>query len=152
MLSLKEFERLPTEELCIRMNEMLRVPSHYTPDVMAEHGYSFTWASMKRVANDRGLVEGFYDPTCTGVRIVYPGDDGLELLLKDKEAYTRRTLAIEKDTAEKLGRVLGTVAGSYNRGALLTAIVESGLEVLENARAAGKLTVTAANLTIKEEE
>lgn len=152
MLSLKEFEKLPTDELCARVNEMSRTPSHYRPDVMSSHGYAFTWASMKSVAERRGLVTGYYDPEQAGVRAVCIGGDGVEVDLKSRDAYTRRSFAIEKDTADRLSTVLDAVDGLCSKGAVLTAVVECGLNALENAKKNGRLTVTAKNLTGEREE
>lgn len=146
MLSLKEFEKFPMDEICFRTNEMSKIPFHYTPAVMAEHGYGFTWASMKSVAESCGLVSGYYDPNQTGVRVVSAGDDGVEIVLKSQDAYTRRSFTIEKETAEKLGEVLNAMAGSYNKGALMTAVVECGLAVMQNAKKQGRLTIAAKTI------
>lgn len=142
MISLKEFKRLDRKEICIRLNEMNETKNHYDPAVMAENGYDFSWASMKKVAEEMNFSFGFFDvenPQETGT----PKE--VVVNLKDKDSYAKKTLYLDKGTVPVLEKLL-CVGGTYGNAALLSAIIGEGCKVFERANHNGKVKFVAPRL------
>lgn len=142
MLSLKEFKRLPREEMCARLNEMNETKNHYDPSVMEENGYDFSWASMKKVADEMEFSYGFFDAS-------NPSDTGApkEVIvnLRDKEEYSKKTIYVDKAAIPILEKLL-CVGGTYANAALLSAIIMEGCKTLERANHNGKVRFVAPKL------
>ena len=142
MISLKEFKRLPREEMCARLNEMNETKNHYDSTVMEENGYDFSWASMKKVADEMDFSYGFFDA-------LDPKDTGtpkeVVVNLRDKDSYMKKTLYVDKTTLPILEKLL-CVGGTYGNAALLSAIIAEGCKILERANHNGKVRFVAPNL------
>ena len=60
IMTLTEFRLLTKEEIGQRINLQLFQEQHSTKEAMQASGYAFSWGSMKKVAEDMGLVLGFF--------------------------------------------------------------------------------------------
>lgn len=135
MISLKEFKKLPRDEIRRRINEMDGKKNHYDPAVMEENGYEFTWASMKKVAEELGFSYGFFDVDEETGKVVL---GGITVSLRDKDDYSKKTFFLDKEVEPSLEKLL-RVGDAYGKAAILSAIVAEGCRVIEGAFSRGQV-------------
>lgn len=139
-LSLREFRRLPADEICARINEMSNVKSHYDPEVMKQYGYDFTWMSMRKVAEELGLTYGFFD----GEKAPAEGNyRRITVELKGKSDYHKKSIFCDEEALALIEKMTKDIGDTYGKAAILSAIIREGTLALEKAGQKGNISFTA---------
>ena len=114
LMSLDEFRQLDILKVRDRINEQLKLSNYSSKEAMASKGYGFSWTSMKNVAEEKGLLYGFY----TTDDISNRDEPKIEVLLAAKQDPVRRTYALDRKDAKRLDNVLRIFKRSADKSAI----------------------------------
>lgn len=140
-LSLSEFRKLSDEEICARVNEQMQKDKHSTKEAMSASGYDFSWTSMKKEAENRGLQEGFFDPNSSGVKYVDSVPERIDILLKGKENGVRRSYTFEKADVDRLDSMTRNFKKDADKSAIVSALMHYALDAFDEAIRKGELHI-----------
>lgn len=140
-ISLMEFRKLSDDDVCARVNAQMQKDKYSTKEAMSASGYNFSWTSMKKEAENRGLQEGFFDPNSTGVKYVNSVPDKIEILLKGKENGVRRSYTFEKADVDRLDKMTRNFKKDADKSAVVSALMHYALDAFDEANRKGMLNI-----------
>ena len=144
LMSLDEFRQLDILKVRDRINEQLKLSNYSSKEAMASKGYGFSWTSMKNVAEEKGLLYGFY----TTDDISNRDEPKIEVLLAAKQDPVRRTYALDRKDAKRLDNVLRIFKRSADKSAVVSTMIRYALDYFERAIEKGSIKVVYPSLEI----